>query len=482
MRISQRFNLGKTQYELDFIDIDPERDTPLFIDPYFLGTRDDPWSVTASRTIRSFFEQFLVLVRSGDHARARQLFEHLKEPNETCLGVSSDHPRGRGIGRENADDIFQSLLRSRAVATGLVEHLEDARIFVRGIDKDKTSDMATNILRAQLLAYTQQQCELWGIPTREDVAAGFAWSPLNRRWEPVRASMPVVSGNPILLVPKAVVSYADRYTSNQYHSQFVLEFLQHEHLRMNSALVQRKTRKDGSEKRWVTKDSLKATEAPLTKEFLADFTARHPEVFRDFRERTRLKLKRLENESLTPERLDAVVDHLVGELRGITPGGEHATRYHRTIVGILELLFYPQLFAPQVEREIHDGRKRIDIVFDNGAETGFFYQLHATHKLPSGYIMVECKNYSRDVANPELDQISGRFSPNRGKVGLIVCRSVDDMETFLNRCADTYRDDRGLVIPLVDVDLIQLLEALKTGARGAEEDLLRERQRRIILT
>ena len=29
--------------------------------------------------------------------------------------------------------------------------------------------------------------------------------------------------------------------------------------------------------------------------------------------------------------------------------------------------------------------------------------------------MVECKNYFCDVANPEADQIAGRFSPNRGQ-------------------------------------------------------------------
>ncbi len=36
MNISQFFSLNKSQAELDFVDINPTEDTPLFLDPFFL--------------------------------------------------------------------------------------------------------------------------------------------------------------------------------------------------------------------------------------------------------------------------------------------------------------------------------------------------------------------------------------------------------------------------------------------------------------
>jgi hypothetical protein len=48
------------------------------------------------------------------------------------------------------------------------------------------------------------------------------------------------------------------------------------------------------------------------------------------------------------------------------------------------------------------------------------------------------------------------------------------MVRFLERCADTYRDQRGLVIPLVEEDFIFLLNETE----NPEEELLFERVRK----
>jgi hypothetical protein len=145
------------------------------------------------------------------------------------------------------------------------------------------------------------------------------------------------------------------------------------------------------------------------------------------------------------------------------------------------LIFYPRLVSPQIEREINEGRKRIDLVFDNAAETGFFYRLHTTHQTSCQFIKVECKNYNRELANPELDQMVGRFDPNTGKFGLIVCRSLEDEALFLKRCNDSYKSQHGIILPLTDVDIIQLLSGLKAGRERPEEEVLMKRFRKVAL-
>jgi hypothetical protein len=484
MKISEIFNLEKSQQELDFVDIDIEEDLPLFLDPYFLSLRNDPWSVDANRTIQSFFHQVIDLYRFDRKGDARGLFVNLSEPNETCFGVSHGKPKGRGVGADEAMEIFDSILSSKAIEQGLISHLEDMVIFIDNIGKDKISDLTTNVIRKHLIEYTQSQCKLHGIPLAESIPTGFYWNSTLRKWENEHNEMLVIEGRKILLVPKSIVTYSYKYTPERYCQHFVLNFLQHEHIRINSSLVQRKTLKDGSEKVWVTKKDIAEAENTFRKEYLREFTKNNPRVFEEFRSLTRREMKSLTHEELQIDGeydINDFVDLLIERLKRIPTGTKFAGEYHRHILGIMEFIFYPKLTRPIIEQEIHEGRKRIDISFDNAASNGFFHHLHSTKDIPSQFIFVECKNYSSEVANPELDQLSGRFSPNRGKFGLLVCRSIQNIEKFLARCSDTYHDQRGMVIPLVDDDFIYLLNEIKNKNENPEEQLLSERLRKIML-
>lgn len=50
----EHFELPYNQAEVDFVDIDLETDTPLYICPYAIQIRSDDWSAACGDLIRSF--------------------------------------------------------------------------------------------------------------------------------------------------------------------------------------------------------------------------------------------------------------------------------------------------------------------------------------------------------------------------------------------------------------------------------------------
>lgn len=483
MKISEIFNLNKTQHELDFVDIDPTRDKPVFIDPFFISTRNHPWCLDANRTVKSFFQYAIDLIKADELDQARSVFIHLNEPNETCLGFSRSVPQGRGVGDDDSRRIFESILESKAVQTGLVEDLEDAAIFIEGINKDKVSDMTTNVIKKHLIDYTQAQCHLWNIPVEKDVPSGFYWDAPQKQWNIGYFERLVIEGRPLLLVPKIAVSFYKEYIDQKYYQHFVLNFLQADHLQRKTALVRRRFDKKGRLVReWVTKKDIKEKEAPFSKEFLREFTKKHPEIFKNFRNVKAQSVSPISNNALEDINIVELVDFLIESLKSIKTGGEEAGKYHKLIIGVLELIFYPNLTNPVKEKEINEGRKRIDITFDNAATEGFFYMLHDIHKITSRYIFVECKNYSEDPRNPELDQLSGRFSVNSSNVGLLVCRKIDNKKLFIQRCSDLWKQKNELIIPITDEEIISILNSIENTIMHPEENILASFQREIIVS
>ena len=79
----------------------------------------------------------------------------LREPNQTRFGLSrGDRPHGRGVGADQALELYDALSQSAAVQTGLLKDLEDCELLIPGISSDKISDITTNIIRPNLIEYT----------------------------------------------------------------------------------------------------------------------------------------------------------------------------------------------------------------------------------------------------------------------------------------------------------------------------------------
>lgn len=453
-RVSEYYRLGRTQPTLDFVDVDVSNDVRVFLDPRAFRLLQSDWGEQCRDLLHSFFAEVLAAISSGDSGRGRTLLSRLREPNETHLGFSAGTSRGHGLGRESGQSVADALSASRAARTGLLQDLEDTVLLVPRIGHDVVSDITTNVLRGPLIAYTHQQAKLHGIPTAQ-VASGPVWNPAGAEWEEGFVDLPAPNHRKLLLVPKVLVRYRMDFDKDEYYGDYLIPLLQDEELGIaGSELVEMLKRGPR-----VTKKSIKEKYG-TSKDAVAELTATHREALESYRERKGEYISRpLDHDAIATVTGSSPIDllALLDAVRVVPAGRQHATAFHLAVEALLSALFYPALIDPQVEHDLHERRKRVDVRYTNVARRGFFAWL-IQHRIPSQHVFVECKNYAGDPANPELDQLSGRFSPLRGRVGLLVCRTFSGKGLFLKRCRDTAQDRRGFCIALDDDDLAQLVD------------------------
>lgn len=470
MRVSKYFTLGRTQPTLDFVDVRVDTDTAIFVDPNAIRALETTWGAECRSLLQHFFQHILNLIANGGDDEAMSLLSSLRERNEFHLGFSVGKSQGRGFGSGHASDVWNALAKSKAAKTGLLQDIEDTCLLIEGIGPDMVSDAVCNVIRGPLIRYTQDMCRFYGIHMQPEVASGPMWNLQTLSWEEELVELPVVDHQRLLLVPKAIARVSFSFSNDEYFRHYLLPQLQKEELAANSGLVQ--LLKDG--RRRVTKKSLVEAYG-AGKLVCVDLTIPRAQVLDTYRSEKRKRAGRAMTHDEVAEAVLTDIpdwDALLQRVISVKPGNAAATEYENAIEALLTALFYPALLYPYKQHPIHQGRKRVDITYSNAAKSGFFHRIGLHH--PSSMIFVECKNYGKELGNPELDQIGGRFSPNRGKVGLLICRSLESVDLMDMRCRDTAIDHRGFVMVLDDDRLTQLVNEKKAHPSSIEFPLLRQ--------
>jgi hypothetical protein len=461
-----------SQHELDFVDVNNEHDLPLYVDPFAIEISDDEWSATASDHIRIFFKEVLDSIRSGPNIRAIHLMSHLGEPKETFLGVSSGVPDGKGVGSKQAAQLIAAIQQSEAFKTGLLKDLSDMALYVEGVGRDKISDLTTNVIRSLLVEYTQSQCKLHGVPIKK-YACPPAWDAIKKQWFAQYVELPFIEENPVILVPKHIVRRKLCIDSQEFYNKQMTDYLVEEAYSADSSLVHLIK---GKQKVYKTEVREKN---PKSKKFIASMVNLHPELLETYKEIAR-KEKSLATINEDGPSLSFMCEQLADLFGKIPSGTKDADRFHRLAMGSLTALFSPDLIIPKKEWEVNSGRKRIDIVYTNAADKGFFSHRRNDSTTNANVIIVECKNYSNDLGNQEFDQLLGRFDDNRGKFGFMVHRSSNDPKLILQRCQDAAVRKKGYIITFSDSEMIQMLKAKAALRDDVVNDILHKKFRDLI--
>jgi hypothetical protein len=315
-------------------------------------------------------------------------------------------------------------------------------------------------------------CEQYDIPMKSQVWTGPLWNPTRKDWEQGElVPLPRTKSGRILLTPKSIVRRRMEYDAKEYYSDFIIPFLEQEEIRSGTSLVRvlkkRRTK-------YVTKKDL-AKKYGDDKRTIVQMTLQNPQLLGQYKRQKdqapRGVLSDIDLAAATGSRLPDY-EALLQAVLDVPRGRRNADDYHAGVERLISALFSTSLTLPRKEYPIHAGRKRIDIMYVN-AGGGFFGWVQDNY--PAANVVVECKNYTGDPANPELDQLSGRFSISRGQFGLLLCRNFKDKQLFLERCRDTAKDGRGFIVPLDDEDISALTQRHEAGDRTGVYSLLMDR-------
>lgn len=247
MHISQKYNLRITGHkDIDFIDIDEILDTRLFIDPYVLQALPNEFCVNACRCIDTFFQEVFRACHDQNHARLRSLLEYASEPNETNLGMKSISNYGKGTTAEELTSLFSEFYKIVHKNPYIESNPLVLCMYIQNFDKDKMSDLITNIIRKLLYDFTVEQSIVWNMnleATEEFI--GYYWDYNNLNWNKLYGEPLSVGHKNILLVPKAIVRPRYVFNVECYIKQYILKNIQQDHADKNSDMCTTKECGDG---------------------------------------------------------------------------------------------------------------------------------------------------------------------------------------------------------------------------------------------
>ncbi|MCI1952066.1 MAG: hypothetical protein LKJ50_03930 [Clostridiales bacterium] len=255
LNFSNYFNLSISGHkDIEFIDVPVDTDVRLFLDPGLIESGGDNFSKACTAVIKSYFNAVFDCCRSRDHLNLPKLLNHSAEPNETHLGNSIYYSKGHGASEQILYTMFSNLIDQELFERDVIHYPCDLYVFAPNFDKDRMSDLLTNILRDLLSQFTKQQCDKHGILLKGK-RIGCFWDPLSNQWQTKNWQLPIANGKPVLLVPKSFVSRNYHFSTSSYINKYLLEYRQRYHLENHTDLCYERLLKNGSKKLMPPKKS-----------------------------------------------------------------------------------------------------------------------------------------------------------------------------------------------------------------------------------
>ncbi|CAI8834452.1 Restriction endonuclease [Brevibacillus sp. IT-7CA2] len=214
MLFSEVFSIKK-QSDDDWFDPILTVDTQLFIDPFLLFQQQKGFFAGSHSKIVNFFQKaFELAAKSGGNSKSvsyKKLLSILSFPEakELCLGYAGGDTDGSGSGPGFSKKIAAVMVDSIKLGIHNMVHFEEMSILEKGIGRDRISDITANILKSDIIRYTQDICKRHNVPMERIKVRHSSFNETFLRWENEFVDLPVnILGKkpvPILLIPENVL-------------------------------------------------------------------------------------------------------------------------------------------------------------------------------------------------------------------------------------------------------------------------------------
>lgn len=209
MLFSEYYKITVTGEE-DWFNPNLNWDTELFIDPILVFKNDLKEFQDINDRIKAFFKmafERVALAKGSSNLELRKSALSVlsfKEPHETCLGYTNRGQYGSGIGPEFARKLFDSMVDFiEWDLDDFGEFVSPFELFSEGVGQDRLSDMISNIIKSELIEYTQKICNKNNVQMKRFTIQNASFDS-SLGWLHKKVDLPEnpISKRPVILVPK----------------------------------------------------------------------------------------------------------------------------------------------------------------------------------------------------------------------------------------------------------------------------------------
>jgi len=222
---SQHFGIELNGNETWF-DTRLDRDTKLYIDPFFVFKSDIPAFKGAREKFNDFFKMAVeIILSSKTNTNSMEKLEenilYFREAGEIQLGDSMTYKPGKGPGKSFSKSCINAL--KLLIDRGLKEEnqFEKIQIFTTRLGLDGISDTTAHILKSQFIQYTREICDDLNIETSLCAVEHAEFNSIDNRWESEDVFLPenpFCPGQAILLVPKKFLCRSNAVDPDSFSS------------------------------------------------------------------------------------------------------------------------------------------------------------------------------------------------------------------------------------------------------------------------